>query len=255
MTFGTPDPDDGVAAWKGDDGCPHSPARRCDRPSEIDREPRSLRCLEVGMRSLRGSDEADLACRIVPKAVLDDRALVADGRDLPDLSALLSGHERRRHRRSEGDRHGGSTIWRSSASTRSGSRPSTPRRWPISATTSPTIAMSIRASARSPISTTACASPCARAQGPARLRAQPHVRPASLVRREPLLARQSETRLVPLARSRARRRTTQQLDQRFRRLGLGVGRGYRPVLLPRLSEGAAGPQLAQSRGAARRCTT
>ena len=58
-----------------------------------------------------------------------------------------------------------------------------------------------------------------------------------------------------LARSRARRRATQQLDQRFRRLGLGVGRGHRPILLPRLPEGAAGPQLAQSRPCRRRCTT
>ncbi len=56
------------------------------------------------------------------------------------------------------------------------------------------------------------------------------LRPASLVRREPRLARQSEARLVHLARSRARRRAAQQLDQRFRRLGLGMGRGHRPVL-------------------------
>ena len=48
----------------------------------------------------------------------------------------------------------------------------------------------------------ACARPCARAQGSARLRAQPHLRPTSLVRREPRLARQSETGLVHLARSR-----------------------------------------------------
>jgi hypothetical protein len=45
------------------------------------------------------------------------------------------------------------------------------------------------------------------------------------------------------------RRAAQQLDQRFRRLGLGVGRGHRPILLPRLPEGAAGPQLAQPGGA------
>ena len=48
---------------------------------------------------------------------------------------------------------GGSTIWRALGSTRSGSRRSSPRRWPISATTSPTIAASIRCSARSRIST------------------------------------------------------------------------------------------------------
>ena len=37
--------------------------------------------------------------------------------------------------------------------------------------------------------------------------------------------------------------------------GLGVRRGDRPVLLPRLPDGAARPQLAQPRGARRRCTT
>jgi alpha-glucosidase len=51
----------------------------------------------------------------------------------------------------------------------------------------------------------------------------------------------TEKRLVHLARSRRRRRTTQQLDQRFRRLGLGMGQGNRTILLPRLSEGAARP--------------
>ena len=53
----------------------------------------------------------------------------------------------------------------------------------------------------------------------------------------------------------ARRRAAQQLAQPFRRQRLGVRRGDRPVLLPRLPEGAARPQLAQPRGAARRCTT
>ena len=95
----------------------------------------------------------------------------------------------------------------------------------------------------------ACASPCTRAQGAARLRAQPHVRPASVVRPEPFLARQSKTGLVHLARSRPRWLRAQQLDQRFRRLGVGVGRGHRPILLSRLPEGAGGPQLAQSRRA------
>ena len=95
----------------------------------------------------------------------------------------------------------------------------------------------------------------ARAQDHARLRAQPYLRPASLVRREPRFARQSEARLVHLARSRRRRRAAEQLDQRFRRLGLGMGRGHRAILLPRLSEGAAGPQLASIPPCERRCTT
>ena len=56
-------------------------------------------------------------------------------------------------RRPQGDRAAARLSGRALASTPSGSRPSIPRRWPISATTSPTIATSIRASARSPIST------------------------------------------------------------------------------------------------------
>jgi hypothetical protein len=39
-----------------------------------------------------------------PRPCSHDRALVADGRDLPNLPTLLSGHERRRHRRPQGDR-------------------------------------------------------------------------------------------------------------------------------------------------------
>ena len=58
---------------------------------------------------------------------------------LPDLPALLPGQRRRRHRRPAGHHSRGSTTSSGSASTRSGCRRSIPRRWPTSATTSPTI--------------------------------------------------------------------------------------------------------------------
>ena len=78
-----------------------------------------------------------------------------------------------------------------SASTRSGSRRSIPRRWPTSATTSPTTAASIRSSARSTISTGCSPRPHARGlKVDPRLRAEPHLRPASVVPREPRLAQQ-----------------------------------------------------------------
>ena len=87
-----------------------------------------------------------------------------------------------------------------------------------------------------------------RPQGHPRLRAEPHLGPASLVRREPRVARQSEARLVHLARSAAGRRPAEQLAERIRRPGLDLRCGDRAVLLPRLSEGAAGPELAQPAG-------
>ena len=87
------------------------------------------------------------------------------------------------------------------------------------------------------------------AEGPPRLRAQPHLRPASVVRREPRSRDNREARLVHLARRRARRRAAQQLAVGIRRLGLELRRGDRAILLPRLSAGAAGPELAQRRRA------
>ena len=60
------------------------------------------------------------------------------------------------------------------------------RRWPTSATTSPTTATSTRSSARWPTSTALVeARPRARHQGHPRLRAQPHLGPAPLVPRVP----------------------------------------------------------------------
>ena len=65
-------------------------------------------------------------------------ALVARRRRLPDLPALLPGLRRRRRRRPAPGSPRGSTTSPGSASTRSGSRRSTPRRWPTAATTSAT---------------------------------------------------------------------------------------------------------------------
>ncbi len=93
--------------------------------------------------------------------------------------------------------------------------------------------------------------PRARPQAHSRFRAQPHLRPASVVRRKPRLQGQPEAGLVRLARPEAGRLAAQQLGERIRRPGLDVRRGDRAVLLQRLSEGATGPQLAQSRRRAR----
>ena len=79
--------------------------------------------------------------------------MVARRGDLPDLSAQLRRFERRRDRRPAGHHRASRSCRAAWASTRSGCRPSSPRRCTISATTSPIIATSIRSSARSPIST------------------------------------------------------------------------------------------------------
>ncbi len=73
--------------------------------------------------------------------------MVAAGRRLPDLSALVPGQRRRRDRRPGRHRRRLDHWWRW-ASTRSGFRRSIPRPWRISATTSPITATSTRSSAR-----------------------------------------------------------------------------------------------------------
>ena len=79
--------------------------------------------------------------------------VVARGRRPADLSAVVRRRVRRRRRRPRGRPLASSTISSGSASTRSGCRRSSARRWPTSATTWPTTATSTRCSARSPTST------------------------------------------------------------------------------------------------------
>ena len=92
---------------------------------------------------------------------------------------------------------------------------------------------------------------CARPEDRARLRAEPHLRPASLVHREPFLARQPEARLVCLARRQAGRRRAEQLGERVRRPRVDLRRADRAILLSRVPQAAARPQLAQPRSARR----
>src|SRR5207237_5987008 len=92
---------------------------------------------------------------------------------------------------------------------------------------------------------------CERAQAPARSRTQPHLASASLVRGEPLIARKSKARLVHLARPCPGWRSAEQLALRIWGHRLGIRPDNEAVLLPRLLDGTAGPELAQSRSARR----
>ena len=98
------------------------------------------------------------------------------------------------------------------------------------------------------------ARPRARAEGAGRLRAQPHLRPASVVHRVARLARQPEARLVRLARPQARRLAAQQLAVDLRRPGLVArrrgGRAVVPALLPRQP---ARPRTGATPRSRRRC--
>ena len=79
--------------------------------------------------------------------------LVAGGGDLPDLSAVVPGLRTATASATSRASPSGCPTSPTSASTRSGCRRSSPRRWPTWATTSPTIPTSTRSSARSPTST------------------------------------------------------------------------------------------------------
>ena len=85
--------------------------------------------------------------------LMSESELVARRGHLPDLSALLPGHAPATAAAISTASPRGWRMSPRSASTRSGCRRSSSRRWPTWATTSPTIAPSIRCSARSRIST------------------------------------------------------------------------------------------------------
>ena len=176
-------------------------------------------------------------------------ALVAAWRHLSDLSPVVPGHGRRRGRRSRRNR----------ATARPCGEPRGRRDLAVADLPLPDGGLRLRCRRlhrRRPVvrrprrlRPPARRGARTRAQGAARLRPQSHVGPAPLVRRQPQRPRSRQTRLVHLARCRSGRRTTQQLDQRLRWLGLGMGRGQRAILPPRFPEGAARPQLAQPGGA------
>ena len=175
--------------------------------------------------------------------------MVAGWRHLPGLPPLLSGHERRRHRRPPG-------IHRPPRLPR---RPRRRRRLDLALLPLAHGRLRLRRRRlhrrrpalrharrlRSPHRS----APRTRPQAHPRLRPQPHLRPAPLVPRKPLLPRQPQARLVPLARPRTRPADrSQQLDVALRRYRPGPSTRHRPVLPPLLSAAAARPQLAQSRG-------
>ena len=176
---------------------------------------------------------------------------MAGGGDLPDLSALVPGRERRRHRRYR--RHHPSPALRRQPRGRRDldlavlsladarlrlRRDELPRRRP-DVRHPHRLRRADRAGAR------------ARAAGDDRPRALPHLGPAPLVPREPDEPRQPQGQLVRVGRSQARRHAAQQLARDLRRLRLGVGQRADAVLPAQLPQGAARPQLPRSRGPGR----
>ena len=140
---------------------------------------------------------------------------------------------------------------------RSGSARSPSHPTPTGATTSPTTARSSPTSARSDDSTGSIAEARSRGHpGPARPRAQPHQRPAPVVRRRPFVDGRPPTATGtcgPTPRPTARRPTTG--CQQLRRTGLDPRRRHRAVLPPQPPPRAARPQLVERRGARQPSTT
>ena len=157
--------------------------------------------------------------------------------------------ERRRHRRPQRASPSGCPTSPTSASTRSGCRRSSPRRWPTWATTSPTIPTSTRSSARSPTSTRWSRAPTSSGSRSSSTRCCRTPRPAPVLQGEPVEPRQPQGRLVRLGRPEARRHAAEQLAVGLRRPGLGLGRPAPAVLSAQLPRRAAGLQLPQPRGA------
>jgi hypothetical protein len=91
--------------------------------------------------------------------------------------------------------------------------------------------------------------PRARHAPPARLGAEPQLRPASVVRRLEVVARRPQARLVRVEGPVARRVAAQQLAGDVQgRPGVDARRRHRPVVSPPLPRRAARPQLGEPRG-------
>ena len=90
----------------------------------------------------------------------------------------------------------------------------------------------------------------------ARLRAEPHVLAAPVVRREPIVDGQPPARLVRVARPGRGRRAAQQLDRRVHgQAGVDARRGHGPVLPALLPPRATRSELGEPSRSRRRCTT
>ena len=177
--------------------------------------------------------------------------LVAGGGHLSDLSALVPGFERRRHRRSgrdhppaalRGEPRGGCDL--DLAVLRVTDEGFRIRRVGLSRH---------RADVRDDVGfrradrTRASAGPA----GDDRPRAVAHVGSAPVVPREPVEPGQSEGELVRLGGRQTGRLAAEQLAVDLRRLGLGMGRGADAVLSAQLPDRTAGPQFPRRRGAGR----
>ena len=169
--------------------------------------------------------------------------------DLPDLSPILPGLERRRHRRSP-RHHRAAALCRRPRRRRdlaladlhlADGRHGLRRLRLYRHRPDLRLARRLRRDGRP--------RPRARPQGHHRPGAVAFVRPASVLPGEPVKPRQSEGRLVRLGRPQARRLAAQQLALDLRRTGLGLGHATAAVLLPQLPRRAARLQLPQSRGA------
>ena len=175
---------------------------------------------------------------------------MAARRLLPDLRPQLRRRQRRRRRRHGRHRRSGCPTSPTSASTRCGSRRSTPRRSTTTATTSRTTATSTRCSARSPTSTR-----CSRRAHDLGIRVIVDVVPEPLLDRAPVVPGRARRRpgrpgaralRLPRRHRPRRRQAAEQLGLDLRRPRVDPRRG-RPVVPPPLRRQPARPQLVELR--------